>query len=868
MRRIWILALLFVLTPLWPAAAPGAEPHHALVLVRLDSPAASEFMRANAGRLDVVRLKAGSYAHVVADPTDLEFLRSAGLQLEIIVADLELQGAHPDKGDGFGIFHTYSENTAFVDSLRLLYPQVVSEKWSIGLTVEGRDIWCFRISDNPDVDENEPEVLIDGMHHAREIMASEFPIMFAEHLASNYGSDPEITWLVDNRELYIVPIVNPDGVVYNEENYPQGGGMWRKNRRDNGDGTIGVDLNRNYPYMWGYDDIGSSPDPANNLYRGPAPGSEPEAQILMNFINGREFITHDTIHTYGNLVLYPWSYDAIDTPDETTFRFIGDKMTMFNGYTPGQPGSDILYPVNGCTTDWAYGAQDEHAKIFTVSTEIGTSTDYFWPPESRRGPLFWENVWPHLFLLRAAGSFVAVHTPVVQAVISKELAPGQDGLLDFTIENQSVVASTPGADLTLACDDPWIQLAVGSVTVSGLPPMGAMTLGAAAIPFSVDPLCPDGHVATVTVTTHLPEGDLDFPLHFLIGSPTPLLADDMENDLANWTVTGAWGLTRREALSGEWSLTDSPQGSYDDQQTTFATLNGVHQATELSFWHRYAIEDGWDYGRVQVSPDGVQWFTPISFTGTVADWEQVTVDLTDFLGQDLTIRFALEADYSVTEDGWYIDDVTLTGLSPDNLPPATPIALSPAEGATVGSEPVLTVSNSNDPEGSAVVYGFRIYTDAACTQLATAADDLPEGDGQTAWTAPVLAGGDYWWRAWAGDGEQRSSLTAPVGFTVTEASAIADLATLGPMLRILGSLTGEGARIQLNLSAHAEITLDIYDVRGARIRNLYSGPMAEGTKLLVWDGRDQGGRPTASGVYFVHLQAGSQVHTGRVVMVR
>ena len=183
MRRFWILALLLFLTPLWSASAFGAEAHHALVLVRLESPAAQDFLRANAGRLDVVLVKPGSYAHVVADPDDQEFLRSAGLSLEIVVPDLERRQAYADKGAGFGIFHTYSENVAFVDSLRLLYPHVVSAKWSLGQTVEGRDIWCFRVSDNPDVDESEPEVLIDGMHHAREIMASEFPIMFAEYLA-------------------------------------------------------------------------------------------------------------------------------------------------------------------------------------------------------------------------------------------------------------------------------------------------------------------------------------------------------------------------------------------------------------------------------------------------------------------------------------------------------------------------------------------------------------------------------------------------------------------------------------------------------------------------------------------------------------
>ncbi|MDP6669432.1 MAG: M14 family zinc carboxypeptidase, partial [Candidatus Krumholzibacteria bacterium] len=76
----------------------------------------------------------------------------------------------------FGIYHTYSEAIAWMDSLHMLYPEVVSEKWSIGQSHQGNDLWCFRVSDNPEQDEVEPELLFDGLHHAREIMASEMPL--------------------------------------------------------------------------------------------------------------------------------------------------------------------------------------------------------------------------------------------------------------------------------------------------------------------------------------------------------------------------------------------------------------------------------------------------------------------------------------------------------------------------------------------------------------------------------------------------------------------------------------------------------------------------------------------------------------------
>src|SRR5690606_2209606 len=117
------------------------------------------------------------------------------------------------------------------------------------------------ISDQPDVDQDEPEVLYDALHHAREPASLSQLIFYMWYLLENYGTNDEVTYLVDSTEMYFVPCVNPDGYVYNWNNHPTGGGMWRKNRRVNGNGTFGVDLNRNYGHEWGYNNTGSSPDP-------------------------------------------------------------------------------------------------------------------------------------------------------------------------------------------------------------------------------------------------------------------------------------------------------------------------------------------------------------------------------------------------------------------------------------------------------------------------------------------------------------------------------------------------------------------------------------------------------------------------------
>ncbi len=865
--RISAVLFLLVIGLALPAIpAFGAEPHHALVEVHLDSPADAEFIRLNRGRLDVIFVKPGAIVHIAAKPGDLDFLRQAGLRVDVLQKDMETANAYADKGVGYGIYHTWSETIAFVDSLRLLYPDVISQKWSIGQTLEGRDIWCFRISDNPDVDEDEPEVLIDAMHHAREIMSSEFTIMFAEYLAQNYGTDPEITWLVDNRELYVIPVVNPDGSVYNEVNSPSGGGMWRKNRRDNGDGTYGVDPNRNYTYMWGYDDIGSSPDPGSAVYRGPSAGSELEIQAMMSFINSRDIRTHDTIHTYGNLTLIPWGYISTPTPDGTIFNHMAAEMTKFNGYTPGQPSEAINYEVNGGTFDWAYGDQTEHAKIFSFSNEIGAGSDGFWPVESRREPLFQENIWPHIYLMRVAGAFVVAHSPVVTAG-TKSIEPGQTGALDFTIENQSVFEAATSLDLTISTDDPWVQFGAASRTIGSLGTLSSTTLAGDPIPVTVDPACPDGHLVTLTVAVHMPEGDLDFPLSFTVGSLVVVFSDDMESGLGNWTTTGQWGLTGGAYHSPANSLTDSPGGGYPDQSFTTATLNGVFQATGLSFWHHHSIELGWDFGKVQISADGGAWTTLETYTGNQT-WQQVDLDLSLFAGQDLAIRFAMETDVSITDDGWYIDDVVVTGNPGQGLALTPPLPVSPGEGQTVGSPPTLTVTAGAKEFTDAVFYGFRIYADELCTDLAASVNNVPEAGSQTSWTAPTLADGDYWWRAWAGDGIERTALSQPVGFIVQGVSAVGDVVIGGPRLRVLGNVTGSQSRLELSLPGQADVTVDIHDARGARIKQLFTGSMAGGTRVLVWDGRDGRGQAVASGVYFVRMNTGREALTDRVFFVR
>ena len=329
-------------------------------------------------------LQTGAPHEVLIDDMVADYQRRAALPAaKRAVLEQEIKAQFPVQGlelGSMGGFYTFDEVVAELDSMRLLYPHLISSRESIGTSVEGRPIWMVRISDHPDVDESEPEVLYTALHHAREPQGLMAVMYFMYYLLEHYDEDPEVGFIVDNRELYFVPVVNPDGYVYNQQVQPGGGNMWRKNRRDNG-GSFGVDLNRNYGYQWGYNNLGSSTDPASSVYRGTGPFSEPETQALRALCRAHDFKLalnfHDFVDSY---VLYPWGYTGnFQTPDSTTFFETATEMTRFTHHPHGATGQ-ILYVANGNSDDWMYGEQTAKNKIYAMTPEIGAG---FWPLQSK-----------------------------------------------------------------------------------------------------------------------------------------------------------------------------------------------------------------------------------------------------------------------------------------------------------------------------------------------------------------------------------------------------------------------------------------------------------------------------------------------------
>ncbi len=276
-------------------------------------------------------------------------------------------------GPDYDGYHTYLETDTALTLLATNFPNIVDD-FVMGTSLEGRAIRGIKISDNPTVDEAEAEVLIMSNLHAREIMTVEVTLGLAEYLCANYGSDAFVTEMVDNREIFIIPMLNPDGHVYVEDN--NGGssfGWWRKNRRNNGDGSFGVDLNRNFGFLWGFDNVGSSPNPSSLTYRGTGPFSEPETAALEAFVDSREFTIWLSYHSYGELLLYPWGYDYLYTDDHKVFQKLGEIFTATNGYLAGNPASGAIYTTNGGSDDWGYADTASRNKIFAFTPEINSA---------------------------------------------------------------------------------------------------------------------------------------------------------------------------------------------------------------------------------------------------------------------------------------------------------------------------------------------------------------------------------------------------------------------------------------------------------------------------------------------------------------
>ncbi len=677
-------------------------------------------------------------AEVIADAADQRRLDRAGLRWRFLTRDLagfyarrlaagQNQGPaagsygnwlSPPFGSGsMGGYYTLSEIGSVLDQMRAAYPNLISAKQSMGTSIEGRDLWWVRISDNPDVDESEPEVRFDALHHAREPEGMQCTLWFMLYLLESYGSDPLATYLVNEREIYCIPCVNPDGYEYNHQQAPGGGGLWRKNRRNNGGGSRGVDLNRNYPYKWGFDNIGSSGDPNSEVYRGTGPASEPEVAAMTAFLSAHTFQTALSVHTYSNLWLAPWGYDTLYPANWDDYSEVAGLATEVNGYPHG-PAAIILYEANGVTIDTDHGSYG----TLSWTPEIGSSSDGFWPPQSRIVPLAEDNLLAFQRTALAGGPWVrGISLTLVDAGDGDgDYEDGESVEITANLRNSGTLSAAL-VDLALTSTSPYANITVAGASAG---PIASFSDGANSQPLAFTIAgAPAGSAIDFTVEITVDGFTESFPGEIFVGSQVIVGDYDFEGGSdQGWSVgnpndasTGTWTrvdpngtaaqpeddhtpsgtrcwVTGQGSVGGSLGENDVDNGSTSLWSPVWDLSGGV--APRIHYWRWYSNDKGSapnsDILKVELSQDGGSTWIPAetvgpSGAGSNGGWYEVTLELDNFLSDTSQVRMRVVASDlgsgSIVEAA--LDDVTVsyvTGSScndPVNYCIAAPNSVGP-----------------------------------------------------------------------------------------------------------------------------------------------------------------------------------------------
>jgi len=576
-----------------------------------------------------------------------------------------------------GGFTTYQELLDDLDKMAQMYPNLITTKAPISdtlVTYEGRTINYVKVSDNPNTDEegNEAQVLYTGVHHAREPISMINLQYYLWVLLENYATNDYIKNLVDNTEMYFVPVLNPDGYIYNQTTDPNGGGFWRKNRRNNGDGTFGVDLNRNYGYEWG-NNIGSSPNPGSGTYRGPSPFSEPETQAIRNFVERHNFVNAFNNHTYSNMLLSPWGFTN-EIPQAELHDELGEEMCKHNRYIYGG-GSSILYPTSGGSDDWYYGEKS----ILAWTPEIGTEGQGgFWPLPTLITTLCQGHLRTSLELAASATNYGTLRD-LTPYKLSQE-----DNELTFSIQHLSNV---PGnLMVSVSSNSPYVQnIASASMTTLTL---SDADFGTVSTNVSLDTDTPDNTFIDFDVTLNNGIRDLQtITITKLYNAPV-VFTDDCAT-LDNWQTD--WGIDNTTGYRQNGCITDSPNGNMAFNKHNLVLseidLTDIDEPI-LEYYAKWDISRLFDYIQVQISADGgtvwndlctentkpgvasVSSFLDGSseqpsgdplYDGLQKEWIREQIDLAEYANSPgVLLRFlAYGDDTEPHADGFYLDDITI-----------------------------------------------------------------------------------------------------------------------------------------------------------------------------------------------------------------
>lgn len=655
--------------------------------------------------------------YFISDFSDVEIqqIREAGYAVEILIEDVKAYYVNQNKGiqqslntknvgcgginggsntftpdvpsnfnlGSMGGFYTYQEFLDEIDAMAAQYPNLITAKAPISTfqTYQNRPIYYLKMSDNPATDEAEPEILYTAIHHAREPNSLSEVIFYMWYMLENYASNDEIKYLVDNSELFFVPMINPDGYIYNETTDPNGGGMWRKNRRLNSGGSYGVDLNRNYSYGWGT--TGTSSTQSNDTYCGTAAFSEPETQAIKWFCEQRNFVFAFNAHTYANDILFPIGTTTSEfAEDHDYFAAFTEHMVQFNGYDNIK--SSDLYPASGDSDDYMYKVDTViKPKIFAMTPEVSNTSGGFWPASSEITGICQEMVFPNLILAHLAHKYLVVDDTDPNSIVTTT-GNFNHSAYRLGLENGPVTVSiTP-------------ITGIQSVGTSVNHDLTIMQTATGSISYTLSPTIQFGDLVKYVLNTDYGLWIKHDTITKTYGALTSQVLDQANNN-ANWT--GNWATTTSQFVSPSSSFTESPTGQYANNSTKTYTFNQSIDLTNVTdagikYYAKWDIENNFDFCQFQVSTDnGTTWVgqcglytnagtsangsaqpdgEPV-YDGTQSSWVLEEISLSDYIGQSIKVRFYFESDGGVRADGFYFDDfevmynIDFSGLNEESL---------------------------------------------------------------------------------------------------------------------------------------------------------------------------------------------------------
>jgi carboxypeptidase T len=562
------------------------------MLVRVYTGQYEDLNRIELKTLDIAGRSYEEYYDLVIAPQDYGAVVASGLSNEVISNDIDAL-----KEQYRGSYHSYSEVVQILRNFVSNYPSICMLD-SIGESYEGYWIYALKISDNPQIEEDaEPAMLFDGLHHSREWATIETVLFFGDTLTSGYGSDPQITALVDNNEIWLIPMVNVDGYRYD---YP-GQHMWRKCRKPF-HGIIGTDPNRNYNGALNGDpkgDWGAIPYygqvthyPNSSTFCGALSGWCVCVDHMMNFHRVHDINSNISYHSYAEEVIWPWAYTSSkQTPDSILYTQTAQAIAsrihrVGSGY---YQATGSLYPNTGTTRTWVYGI---HHYIWGTSSlgftiEIGTA---FYEPTGNLDYIARENWKGALFLAELT-----------------------DSIRDF------VPAEVPAPDLVVP-----------------------------------DTATQDSFTIYWSSKNEQYNSPDRWQLDHLEGYSYAL--DDLEAGSASWNLTG-FSRSSSRSHSGNYSLFSGSSNNISNVAVTKHPYL-VSPGDYLNFWCWYALETEYDVAVAEVSRDLNEWFQlDQRYNASSGGWQEKNYSLDAWAGEAVYFRFRCMTDDNTLNEGFYVDDI-------------------------------------------------------------------------------------------------------------------------------------------------------------------------------------------------------------------